>query len=65
MHVHVAARSCACKTLTTTNGHFPDSTRRGDAEAGDKNQVQVALVLYLLAREISRWELVAGLGECE
>ena len=23
---------------------FPDSTRRGDAEAGDNNQVQVALV---------------------
>ena len=37
---------------------FPDSTRRGDAEAGDNNQVQVALVLYLLAREISRWELL-------
>ena len=29
---------------------FPDSTRRGDAEAGDNNQIQVALVL---AREIN------------
>ena len=24
---------------------FPDSTRHGDAEAGDNNQIQVALVL--------------------
>ena len=33
---------------------FPDSTRCGDAEAGDNNQIQVALVFYtFLAREIT------------
>ena len=45
---------------------FPDSTRRGDAEAGDNNQVQVALVLYLSNRENNRRETaVACLGVCE
>ena len=37
---------------------FPDSTRRGDAEAGDNNQVQVALVFYLSNRENNRRELL-------
>ena len=45
---------------------FPDSTLRGDAEQGDNNQVQVALVLYLSNRGNNRREaVVAGLGECE
>ena len=30
--------------ILVNNRCFPDSTRRGDAEAGDHNQVQVALV---------------------
>ena len=30
---------------------FPDSTLRSNAELGDNNQVEVALVIYLLARE--------------
>ena len=45
---------------------FPDSTLRGDAEQGDNNQVQVALVLYLSNRGNNRREaVVAGLGESE
>ena len=41
-------------------GPFPDSTLRGNAELGDNNQVQVALVVYLyLARET----VVGSLGE--
>ena len=40
------------KELTRTDGRFPDSTLRGNAELGDNNQVQVALVINLcLARE--------------
>ena len=32
------------KGLNKMDRVFPDSTRRGDAEAGDNNQIQVALV---------------------
>ena len=39
------------------NRHFPDSTLRGNAELGDNNQVQVALVIYLcLSGENNRRE---------
>ena len=37
---------------------FPNSTLRGNAELGDKNQAQVALVLYLLDRERNRRKLL-------
>ena len=30
--------------VTPVHPYFPDSTRRGDAEAGDNNLIQVALV---------------------
>ena len=37
-------------TRIRLEGPFPDSTRRGDAKAGDNNQIQVALVFqYLLS----------------
>ena len=37
-------------------GNLPDSTLCGNGELGDNNQVQVALVLYLLDRENNRRE---------
>ena len=46
---------------------FPDSTRRSDAEAGDDNQIQVALVFqYLFSYgKKCRREAVVELGDCE
>ena len=32
------------------DGCFPDSTFRGNAELGDNNQIQVALVIYLCSQ---------------
>ena len=49
------------------HGRFIDSTRRGDAEAGDNNQIQVALVFQYLFSEgyqLDR-EAVVWLGYCE
>ena len=50
-------------TRIRLEGPFPDSTLHGDAQQGDNNQVQVALVLYLTVRERCRQEAVVGLGE--
>ena len=38
-------------TRIRLEGPFPDSTLCGNEELGDNNQVEVALVIYLLARE--------------
>ena len=51
-------------TRIRLKGPFPDSTLRSNGELRDNNQVQVALVLYLLDRENNRREAVVGLGEC-
>ena len=49
------------------NSIFPDSTRCGDAEAGNNNQVQVALVLICFSqgKMIGGKTAVVGLGVCE
>ena len=48
--------ACICLSRISNNSMFPNSTRRGDAEAGDNNQIQVALVLYLSNRGNNRQE---------
>ena len=54
-------RGMANKKLTfLLEASFPDSTLRGDAEQGDNNQIQVALVLYLSNRGNNRREAVVA-----
>ena len=36
--------------------YFPNSTLRGNAELGDNNEVEVALVIYLFWLGNNRWE---------